>query len=92
MIADSLEHAFEDMSERVWTETRLKSEEMLAAVEKAFLVASDRLTAEQRKQIEQLADHVRRAIQTHETQRLITANALSTTLPRNSPPSSSSKP
>ena len=75
MIADSLEHAFEDMSERVWTETRLKSEEMLAAVEKAFLVASDRLTAEQRKQIEQLADHVRGAIQTHETQRLKTANA-----------------
>ena len=75
MIADSLEHAFEDMSERVWTETRLKSEEMLAAVEKAFLVASDRLTAEQRQQIEQLADHVRGAIQTHETQRLKTANA-----------------
>ena len=36
MLADSLEHAFEDMSERVWTETRLKSEEMLAAVEKAL--------------------------------------------------------
>ena len=75
MIADSLEHAFEDMSERVWTETRLKSEEMLAAVEKAFQVAGDRLPAEQRKQIEQLADDVRRAIQTHETQRLKTANA-----------------
>src|SRR5689334_6478510 len=28
MIADSLEHAFDDMSERVWTETRLKAEEM----------------------------------------------------------------
>ena len=75
MIADSLEHAFEDMSERIWTETRLKSEEMLAAVEKAFQVAGDRLLAEQRKQIEQLADDVRRAIQTHETQRLKTANA-----------------
>jgi len=75
MIADSLEHAFEDMSERVWTETRLKSEEMLAAVEKAFHVAGDRLPAEQRKQIEQLAEDVRRAIQTHETQRLKTANA-----------------
>ena len=75
MIADSLEHAFEDMSERVWTETRLKSEEMLAAVEKAFQVAGDRLPAEQRKQIEQLAEDVRRAIQTHETQRLKTANA-----------------
>ena len=75
MIADSLEHAFEDMSERVWTETRLKSEEMLAAVEKAFQIAGDRLPAEQRKQIEQLAEDVRRAIQTHETQRLKTANA-----------------
>ena len=75
MIADSLEHAFEDMSERVWTETRLKSEEMLAAVEKAFQVAGDRLPAEQRKQIEQLAEDVRRAIQTRETQRLKTANA-----------------
>jgi molecular chaperone DnaK len=75
MIADSLEHAFEDMSERVWTETRLKSEEMLAALEKAFHVAGDHLSAEQRKQIEQLADDVRRAIQTHETKRLKTANA-----------------
>ena len=74
MIADSLEHAFEDMSERVWTETRLKSEEMLAAVEKAFQIAGDRLPAAQRKQIEQLAEDVRRAIQTHETQRLKTAN------------------
>ena len=55
MIADSLEHAFEDMSERVWTETRLKSEEMLAAVEKAFQLAGDRLATEQREQIERLA-------------------------------------
>ena len=75
MLDDSLEHAFEDMSERIWTETRLKSEEMLAAVEKAFQVTGDRLPAEQRKQIERLADDVRRAIQTHETQRLKTANA-----------------
>ncbi|MEO7724973.1 MAG: Hsp70 family protein [Chthoniobacterales bacterium] len=75
MIADSLEHAFEDMSERVWTETRLKAEEMLGAVEKAFQLAGDRLPAEQRNQIEQLADDIRKAIQTHETQRLKTANA-----------------
>src|SRR6266699_2739171 len=44
MIADSVDHAFEDMSERVWTETRLKSEEMLAAVEKAFQAVGDRLS------------------------------------------------
>ena len=30
MIADSLDHAFEDMNERVWTEAKLKAEEMLA--------------------------------------------------------------
>jgi molecular chaperone DnaK len=75
MIADSLEHAFEDMSERVWTETRLKSEEMLAAVEKAFQLAGDRLPADQRNQIERLTGAVREAIATHETQRLKTANA-----------------
>ena len=75
MIADSLEHAFQDMSERVWTETRLKSEEMLAAVEKAFQLAGDRLATKQRDQIERLTSAVREAIQTHETQRLKTANA-----------------
>ena len=74
MIADSLEHAFEDMSERVWTETRLKSEEMLAAVEKAFQLAGDRLSAEQRKQIEDLSREVRDAIARHETPRLKAAN------------------
>ena len=49
MIGDSLEHAFEDMSERIWTETRLKAEEMLAAVEQAFPLAGDRLIVEERE-------------------------------------------
>ena len=42
MLADSLEHAFEDVNERVWTETRLKSDEMLGAVESA--VAQPQMT------------------------------------------------
>jgi molecular chaperone DnaK len=75
MIGDSLEHAFEDMSERVWTETRLRSEEMLTAVEKAFRVAGERLSAPERLRIEQMADEVRQAMQTHETPRLKAANA-----------------
>ncbi len=74
MIADSLEHAFEDMSERVWTETRLKSEEMLEAVEKALRLAGERLPPRERKQIEQLTGKVREAMQTHETARLKAAN------------------
>ena len=52
MIGDSLEHAFEDMSERIWTETRLKAEEMLAAVEQALPLAGDRLAVEERDRIE----------------------------------------
>jgi molecular chaperone DnaK len=75
MIADSLEHAFEDMSERVWTETRLKAEEMLAAVEKAFQLASDRLSTTQRNEIERLTSEVREAMATHETPRLKAATA-----------------
>ena len=75
MIGDSLEHAFEDMSERVWTETRLKSEEMLAAVAKALPLAGDRLPAAERTWIEQRASEVRQAMQTHETPALKAANA-----------------
>ena len=75
MVGDSLEHAFEDMSERIWTETRLKAEEMLAAVEQALPLAGDRLAVEERDRIEKIANDVRAAMQTHETTRLKTANA-----------------
>lgn len=75
MIADSLEHAFEDMSERVWTETRLKSEEMLAAVENAFQLAGEILRPTEREQIEEKARAVREALQSHEPARLKAANA-----------------
>ncbi|MFN2476461.1 MAG: Hsp70 family protein, partial [Chthoniobacterales bacterium] len=36
MISESLDHAFDDMNERIWTEAQLKAEEMLGAVESAF--------------------------------------------------------
>jgi len=36
MLGDSLDHAFEDMDERVFTEARLKAEEMLPAVASAL--------------------------------------------------------
>ncbi len=75
MIGESLEHAFEDMSERFWTETRLKAEEMLAAVEKALPLAGDRLSAQDRNRIGQMANEVRQAMETHETPRLKAANA-----------------
>ena len=75
MIADSLDHAFEDMSERVWTETRLKSEEMLAAVEKAFQIVGERLSPDDRARITQLASEVSDALELREVARLKAANA-----------------
>ncbi|HET7511174.1 MAG TPA: Hsp70 family protein, partial [Chthoniobacterales bacterium] len=75
MIAGSLEHAFEDMSERVWTETRLKSEEMLTALAQAYQLAGDQLSPEEKRTIEEKAEAVRQALQTHETGKLKAANA-----------------
>jgi molecular chaperone DnaK len=75
MIAGSLEHAFEDMSERIWTETRLKSEEMLSAVEKAIQLAGVNLPPNEKKMIEEKAQAVREALATHEPARLKAANA-----------------
>jgi molecular chaperone DnaK len=75
MIADSLEHAFEDMSERVWTETRLKAEEMLAAVEQALQLAGEKLSPNEQKKIEEKAQVVRDTLATHEPAKLKAANA-----------------
>ncbi len=36
MVSESVEHAFSDMSERVWTEAKLKAEELLPAVDAAL--------------------------------------------------------
>lgn len=36
MISESVDHAFEDMNERIWTEAKLKAEELLPAVDAAL--------------------------------------------------------
>ncbi len=74
MIGDSLEHAFEDVSERVWTETELKAKEMLAAVETALPMVQDEIDPAERNEILQRASAVREALQTRETRGLKEAN------------------
>jgi molecular chaperone DnaK len=74
MLAESLDHAFEDVNERIWTETRLKSEEMLAAVESALQLVGDQIDQFEKKQILQLAREVRETLDSHETQKLKQAN------------------
>ncbi len=74
MLADSLEHAFEDVNERIWTETRLKSEEMLEAVQSAMPLCGDQVDAMERDRISELVDDVRRALAGRELTKLKLAN------------------
>ncbi len=75
MIADSLDHAFEDMNERVWTEAKLKAEEMERAVESAFSVLQEQIGAPERAEIESLLVELRGALASGEAPRLKKANA-----------------
>ena len=61
MLADSLEHALEDMNERAFSEACLKAEEMLPAVESALERLGDEVTAEQRQEIFTLVAQIHEA-------------------------------
>lgn len=75
MIAESVDHAFDDMSERQFTEAKLKSDELLPAVDQALAVVGDHLTSEDRQAIEAAAEEVKGALQSGELARLKKANA-----------------
>jgi molecular chaperone DnaK len=75
MIAGSLDSAFEDMTERVWTETVLKSNELLPAVTSALTLVGGQLEEEERRNIEALAAAVETALKCHDVHRLKEANA-----------------
>jgi molecular chaperone DnaK len=74
MISESLEHAFDDMSERVWTERKLKAEEMLGAVETAFAQMGDAIDPAEKEKIERAAADVREALGAHDARKLQSAN------------------
>jgi molecular chaperone DnaK len=74
MIAESLDQAFADMAERVWTETVLKSNELLPAVRSALMLVGHQLTVEERDRVAGLVREVESALTTHDVHRLKTAN------------------
>jgi molecular chaperone DnaK len=75
MLEESLEHAFEDMSDRVFTEARLKSDELLPAVRAALAKVGEQLTSEESAQIAAAAAEVEAALAASEPHRLKRANA-----------------
>ena len=44
MVSESIVHAFDDMNERIWTEARMKSEELLPAVESGLELVGSKLS------------------------------------------------
>ncbi len=70
MLGDSLEHAFEDMDERIFTEAKLKADEMLPAVATALNALGDEVPGEVRAAIFALVEKIRSALQTRSTSEL----------------------
>lgn len=62
MVGESVEYAFSDMAERVWTEAKLKAEELLPAVADALVVGGVLLSAEEKESIDLAVAKVRAAL------------------------------
>ncbi len=75
MLEDSLEHAFEDVNERIFTEAKLKSAEMLPAVRNALALVGDQLDENERLLIAQRVAEVEQAVADGVAQPLKRANA-----------------
>lgn len=76
MIAESVDFAFEDMNERIWTEARLKSEELTAAVDEALIQCEGMLEPAETVKIRECNAEVRRllGVEPHDARALKTAN------------------
>lgn len=59
MIAESVEYAFDDMNERIWTEARMKAEELLPAVEAALEQLGSEITESESAEVREQAAQVR---------------------------------
>jgi molecular chaperone DnaK len=75
MLEDSLEHAFEDVNERIFTEAQMKAKELLPAVRNALARVGDALSAAERETIMQRATEVETALANGAAQPLKKATA-----------------
>jgi molecular chaperone DnaK len=73
MLADSLEHAFEDMDDRQFAEACLKADEMLPAVETALQRLGAEVSDDERMAIAELVEKVGRAREARSLQKLKSA-------------------
>ena len=74
MLADSLTHAFEDVSQRRWVEAELKAKEMLEATQKALDLLQSRLSQEELKCLQDLMGQVSNALESRSLELLKKTN------------------
>jgi molecular chaperone DnaK len=76
MIAESVDFAFDDMNERIWTEARLKSEELISAVDEALTQCGDAVPSSDKEIILHAAAEVGRVMnaEPHDARALKAAN------------------
>lgn len=70
MLSESLEHAFDDMDARIFTEAKLKAEEMLPAVDQALAQLKDEVSEDEKQAILLYSSKVRSALDTQATKQL----------------------
>ncbi|MGI9244072.1 MAG: Hsp70 family protein, partial [Verrucomicrobiales bacterium] len=74
MVSESVEHAFEDMNARIWTEAKMKSDELLPAVAQALEVVGEALDPQQRERVEAGVAAVEAALDSSDARALKSAN------------------
>jgi len=75
MVAESVEHAFDDINQRLWIETKRKSGDMLTATRKAIAQVGHLVVAEEIKEIADLMLAVEKALESEDVNKLKAANA-----------------
>lgn len=70
MVSESVEYAFEDMAERVFTEARIKAEELLPAVEQVLAQGDTLIDADEASAIRAAEADVRQAMEAKDANRL----------------------
>jgi molecular chaperone DnaK len=75
MVAESVEHAFDDLAQRQWIETKRKSGDMLGATRKALAQVGKLIVPDEVREIEVLMLAVEKALESENLNELKAANA-----------------
>ena len=76
MVSESVEHAFDDLAQRQWIETKRKSGDLLGATRKALAQVGHLVVPQEVREIETLIQRVEQALESENLAQLKDANAV----------------